>query len=965
MNHVVTTWGGGEAFYYVFNALATLLSSGGFMNNILRLSGIIGVFWVFVLVAFHNALEQAFQWLLWFMVATNLLFLPKATVWIKDPLTFQAPRKVDNVPLVLAVFAGSVSSIGAAMTEKMESVFTLPDYLPYHQTGTVFASRLMMEARHIKITDPEFRANMERFVNRCVVYDAMIGHKYTLKDLQRSNDVWDLVSRQASPLLGFLYREPGTGKKGQIVSCKEGATALQKLWGEQLKEAAAKYGAYFFHDTNKKGQELFLQYLPQSYQLLTKTAGDASKLLQQEMMMNSIIDGSRNKLDELGSGLNYATAKALIQQEVGNRTMGEVSLRLLPIMKAVIEALCYASFIFVMMLSLMPQGYRVLLNYAGVLMWLQIWAPLYAVLNLFMTLYGQYRSSSLIGSAGLTLMNSAGLSHINAHMASMAGWLSWSLPFIAYGIMKGGVGSFMHIAGSLTSSAQGAVGSAAGEAASGNLSLGNVSLGTTAYQNMTAFQRNTAPSSRDGPFEQLLDDGTVRMSQGDGSQIFKSNISAMRIRANSSENFAERAEEQISHQNALLQSQSEEYSVARMEAARQVLNLAHSSAKGQSGSEGYDQSTAFGRNTAVSQALKFSKILQDQYGLSEKQAADLTASLMAGTPKWFGMSADAKASGSSSAGREKTTQDIQNLASEMGVTNSLDESVRTMKDSKFSDSHSREARIAQDIGHTMERAENTREAMSKTQQAIDSYSKLQSFSKTGAFNIDRDDSQELLEFTASQTLQGRRIGIDGAYRLLNTGGYQADAIVAAFRESKWEGIKSQIDSGLSIKTEDDLNTLYRNASLPGKAVHSHVDHAVGKVSGETLAQQGDAQSLNSPVTSPAKADYERQKAHISGEIDRSRGYLSNKEKSMKHNTEQNINRSLVGATAYNAVDGIPFIGESITQPFGGSNFKRPDNKILSDEASLQQTSSSSNRSSLRRKETNSTIKQTDFQKAKK
>lgn len=60
----------------------------------------------------------------------------------------------------------------------------------------------MMEAHHIKITDPEFRANMERFVNRCIVYDGMIGHKCTPKDLQRSNDVWDLVSSQASPMLG-------------------------------------------------------------------------------------------------------------------------------------------------------------------------------------------------------------------------------------------------------------------------------------------------------------------------------------------------------------------------------------------------------------------------------------------------------------------------------------------------------------------------------------------------------------------------------------------------------------------------------------------------------------------------------------------------------------------------------------------------------------------------------------------
>lgn len=120
MNHVITTWGGGEAFYQIFNALA---GQRGFYEQYCEAQGnfIIGVFWVFILMAFRNALEQAIQWLFWFMVATNLLFLPKATAWIKDPLTFQAPKKVDHVPLVLAVFAGSVSSIGAAMTEKMES----------------------------------------------------------------------------------------------------------------------------------------------------------------------------------------------------------------------------------------------------------------------------------------------------------------------------------------------------------------------------------------------------------------------------------------------------------------------------------------------------------------------------------------------------------------------------------------------------------------------------------------------------------------------------------------------------------------------------------------------------------------------------------------------------------------------------------------------------------------------------
>jgi len=434
----------------------------------------------------------------------------------------------------------------------------------------------------------------------------------------------------------------------------------------------------------------------------------------------------------------------------------------------------------------------------------------------------------------------------------------------------------------------------------------------------------------------------------------------------------------------VLQAQSEEYSVARMEAARQVLNLANSNARGQSGSEGYDQSTAFGRNTAVSQAMRFSKSLEDRYGFNETQATELAASIMAGvgTPKilekLFSFNAEGRGTASTKADKAKQASDIQNLANEMGITNSLDESVRNMKDSKFSDSHSREARFAQDIGHTMERAENTREAMSKTQQAIDSYSKLQSFSKTGAFNIDRDESQELLEFTANQTLQGRCIGADGAYRLLNTGGYQADAIVSAFREQKWEGIKSQIDGGLSIKTEEDLNALYRNASLPGKAVHSHVDQAVGKVSGETLTQQASSQGLIDPIRSTTKGAYEQQKEHVHNEISRTGGYISGQEKAMEKKTDQTMNRSLVGATIFNAGEGlISGIEGTVSSAYKApetlsklddppkfqSNFKRPDDKLLPEEVLLQQTSSS-HLPSHKRKDTGSTIKQTDFQKAK-
>ena len=954
MSYMITTYGGGEAFYYVFEGLATVLSSGGFLNNIFRLGGFLGVSWTFVLMIFRQAYEQAFFWLFWFLTATQVLFGPKATVWIKDPLSFQAPRKVDHVPFALALLAGTTSTLGTALTEKLESVFTLPDYMPYHQTGTVFASRLLMKAHQIKITDPDFKINMERFVNRCIVFDALIGQKYTMKELQTTSDLWGLVSSHASPVLGFLYKEPGPKARGQIVTCRVGAQKLQELWNTQLQEAARVYGSAFFHQDARSAQQLFLTALPQGFQLLTKTSLEAPKILQQEMMIHAIRDGSQNKLDELRGSVSYAAAKALVQQEITNRTMGEMAGEVLVISKAVIEALCYAAFIFVMLLSLLHQGYRVLSTYAGVLLWLQLWAPLYAVLNLFMTLYGQYRSSNLLGPTGLTLMTSAGLSQIQGQVASLAGWLSCSLPFLSYAIVKGGVGSFIHLAGTLMSSTQGAVSSASGEAAGGNFSLGNVTMGTQALQNMNAFQKNTAPSYRDGHFESILDDGTVLATQADGSAVFRGgaglNTSTMRLKVNTSEHLAQRAEEQKSHQESLLQAQSEDYATTRTAAARQALNLAQSVAKNQNSSEGYDASTTFGQGTTINQATRFAQTLQDQFQFSERQATDITASLMAGSPKWMGITAEGKGSASTGSSRDKMNQDIQALAKEMGVTNSLDQAVRSIHDHKFSDGHSREARMAEDLGQTMEKSESIRSSMSKTRQAIESYSQVQSLSKTGGLNIDRDESQALLEFAANQTIQGHRIGQEGAYRLLNSGGFYADAIVSSFRESRWDAIQSRIESGLQVKSAADL---YDASS--GKNLQGQVDQSLEGVNESSLQKKAKFQGLTQPVTALARSGYEKQRSNISGEISEQEHSLSKTESSFQQKTEQGLDRSLVGATVYNAIEGTPIVGHAIGYALG-SNFKRSDVASNDPEHSSGKSSKSS---------TGQTIPQGNFEKGKK
>jgi hypothetical protein len=68
-------------------------------------------------------------------------------------------------------------------------------------------------------------------------------------------------------------------------------------------------------------------------------------------MINAIEESSNNKLSELGAASNYAATKALLQQRTAYAVAGEIAAKTLPLFKNVIEALSYALFIFIVVLS--------------------------------------------------------------------------------------------------------------------------------------------------------------------------------------------------------------------------------------------------------------------------------------------------------------------------------------------------------------------------------------------------------------------------------------------------------------------------------------------------------------------------------------------------------------------------------------------------------------------------------------
>jgi conjugal transfer mating pair stabilization protein TraG len=800
MEHVITTYGGGELFKLIFDGIAALFKtdSTGVLQPLIRLGLTIGLFYVVILMLYREQLIEGLKWFLWVLVATNLVFLPKTSVFIYDPLT-KNKYKVDNVPLALGAFAGFVSQVGVTITQTFESVFTLPDYLPYHKTGTVFASSLMSQVGKFRIVDPVFKGNMERFVNQCIVYDAMIGHKYTLTDLQNTPDIWGLVSGKASPVLGFLYKE---GKNpGSVVTCKEGAHKLRGLWEGEIKNAIQIYGSRV--QDRSLTETAFLNDLMGSARLLSDAkviADNATHLLRQEMMINAIEEASNNKLSELGVSSNYAATKALLQQRSTYAIAGEIAARTLPLFKNVIEALSYALFIFIVGLALLPNGYRVLTTYFGILVWTQLWGPLYAVLNLVMTLYGKKESIAHGLGQGLTMLNSSAIVNANADMTTLAAWLSVSIPFISYGILKQGAGAFVGLAQHLGSAMQAASSGAAAETVSGNMSLGNISMGTQAYQNMSAFQHNTSPSYNASQISSLGIDGIETTIHGSGAQTFTDHgVSQLPVQEMATFNESVEMQQRLSHAESVADSKT--FAAGRqMESAyQQTANLlSHVGSEAFSG-ESYNKSLTASETKALQDHRNFVEDIKSSTGLNEAQAME-AAIYAKGGIDLMGSGAGVSGNFSSQAARQQAVEAAKSIANTKGYTESLDKVLSAAQALSEGTNDTQGKSLSEGALASFNEARHLRDEAAIAHSKVDEISHALSSSQTRGIQEQRNITQEILDFIAEQPSlnspdgrRGGKIGARGALSIQQRGGAEYAAYKGRFQEEHPEYALAGID----------------------------------------------------------------------------------------------------------------------------------------------------------------------------
>ncbi|CAN5419990.1 conjugal transfer protein TraG N-terminal domain-containing protein [soil metagenome] len=778
----IVVYGNGDMYRELFNAIAAAMGTSSY-HYLIEMAILLTGTWAIMRYSVERSFWPLLRWLGLYYLAFYIVFIPKATVHIIDRINQGSGYAIDNVPFGLALTANLSSVIGDALTQHMEKTFSLPNDLLYGKTGMVMAARLAVASTQFQVTDPNFNQSIQSYVTQCVFYDLLLN-KYSWSDLLNTPDIWGFVSNYASPARAFMYYQVGGP---QVVTCKSGSAMMVKDWKNAVTDATARYAGILFPQS-KDAKALLISSLPSSYHFLANISSSGQGILTQNLMMNAF----QNGILHMGASTNspaamaaYSFTKAQQQKRLTNETVGDMAAYWLPIMRNVLEAILYGSFVFVWLLILFPFGPMVLKNYVGSLLWIQLWAPLYAILNLFINFYAQHLGTGIVGGAGnLTLLNQAGFAQANADVSSLAGYLSLSVPLLAAGIMKGMMSVFGHAAqymgGVTQSSAQGA----AGEAVAGNVSVGNMNYSNQSAFNTSANHFDTSARVSSGAYTTQTAGGSSLTMTPDGTQIMnnQSAISSLGTSVNLAKTLRASYSQQAEVAEGAAISHAHAYSDSSNSAMRTLFDLS----KHQANSVATGDSWSVSSNAQATQAMGEVHRLTDKFAHDHNLSFDEAASVLgsaytnesatvgidsknslAGKAASLatGVSASANATGgyrhdathSDSTRLGSTYAAAQDYIHDTNFAHNVDVVARAAKDHSYRTGDETGNRQVENMAASFDHAQSARHDMVGSLQSSENFRRSASLAEENAASINSNAGQVVFESLQKQGMSASQI----------------------------------------------------------------------------------------------------------------------------------------------------------------------------------------------------------------
>ncbi|MBO0943966.1 conjugal transfer protein TraG N-terminal domain-containing protein [Acidovorax temperans] len=618
-----------DSLFGVFNASAAIHASGDYASAVAAVA-FCGFVAALIAYAFAPEKLQGWKWLASVVLVFGILIVPKVTVGIVDKTGGSPVKVVDNVPFGVALLGSLTSTIGHTLTGLFETAFqvipgagALPSELSYQQNGLMFGNRLVRETGNVVFQDPAFRTDLVNFIHNCAMYDLIDG-SLDPATFSASNDVWPLM---ASPNPARFSTLTGAGGAVGVDTCPNVYQSLNGRLPAQLQRIQRRL-AFQLNPTlpGTAAAAAIAGQIQQAYlkNSIANASATAADIIRQNAMLNALEDTGKivgQKVNDPASMvLAVGRAQAVAQMNASWLNYGKVAEQALPVFRNVIEAVTYAMFPLFVLLLLLTSGRETMMafkGYASILIWIQLWPPLYAILNYMASIYAAYDLAAAAdlgtGAKALALQTASVIYSRALSGEAIVGYLAISIPFVAWAALKRMENFGTALVGGL-SGLQATLSGSTSAATVGNTSLGNVSMDQMqlAPNRTSAFMGSWQHDLSGNTFSSNALTGMTAVSllrnQGYASRVVSMRVSEQDVQDASRQVDAARSE--------AVAASSERSSVLAEAFTKGVAKLRSSRSSNGSTSSSFEQ---FGET--LNRLDQISKSVADTTGLTQSQVA--------------------------------------------------------------------------------------------------------------------------------------------------------------------------------------------------------------------------------------------------------------------------------------------------------------------------------------------------------
>ncbi|EDT9866710.1 conjugal transfer mating pair stabilization protein TraG [Salmonella enterica] len=515
----IYTIAGGAWFQDSLNGVASFLDSRAGDALIAMATAVSVIVGAATYIRTRNIMELV-KWAGFYVLVIAVLIGDKRSVQIIDLSEPARIYQVDNVPAGLAAPASMITRVGVGMAQLYDTIFARPDALTYSKTGMLFGAQLAAGSSDFRFSEPEIQRMFSDYVHNCVVGDIMLNNKYTIGELMNAADPYALIFSRPSPLRG-LY-----DKNRNFLTCEQAVTRINTDSGDisgantspflqQILNTLHGFTDQVFGPTNGAQSALFTEMLGDSYNYFHGTSLTSTEIIRKNVVMNGLRSGleSFSALSGDTAGLvNVATQTSMAKMRLSQATSASIAANTLPVMYSVLLGMTIALFPVLIVIAVVSSlSWTIIKGYVYTIAYLQMWPILFSILNHAMNFYLQ---SKLSGTA-VTLATFDQVQNTYSDIGTTAGWLALSIPFIAYGMVKG-LGQVVSQAGNyLGQTLQSASTQSSSQAIDGNWHYNNMTTG-----NVQGNKWDTNYSHREGHMTSQLESGAMKTLTTSGQSVY-------------------------------------------------------------------------------------------------------------------------------------------------------------------------------------------------------------------------------------------------------------------------------------------------------------------------------------------------------------------------------------------------------------------------------------------------------------